>query len=61
MRYNANAYAPYPILRPDSTDYPNGSFDTRLTHEVSEDSIKLEVEFLIEETAVRRQVEKGYA
>ena len=61
MRYDPNGYAPYPILRPHSSDYPDGSFDTKFTHEVSDDAIKLAVEFLIDEPMIMRQIEKGAA
>ena len=61
MRYDANGYAPYPILRPSSSDYPSGSFDTKLAHKVSDDAIKLTVEFLVDEPMILRQIEKGVA
>ena len=61
MKYNPNTYAPYPILRPNASDYPGGSFTTELKHEQRDDNLRIECTFTIEEASVEKLVQTGQA
>ena len=61
MRYNPNAYVDYPILRPNSSDYPDGSITTSLEWERYKDSLSTRLEFDFTEPEILKQVEKGDA
>lgn len=61
MRFNPNAYASHPILRPNSSDYPAGEFDTELTARKAGANLELSVSFHIDEPAVREKVLSGDA
>ena len=61
MRFNPNAYASHPILRPNSSDYPAGEFDTELTARKTGTNLELSVSFRIDEPAVRQNILSGDA
>ena len=61
MKYNPNTYAPYPILRPNASDYPGGSFTTELKHEQQDGNLRIECTFTIEEASVEQLVQTGQA
>ena len=61
MRFNPNAYASHPILRPNSDDYPTGEFDTELTVQRMGANLELSVSFRIDEPAVREKILSGDA
>ena len=61
MKYNANTYAPYPILRPKAYDYPEGEFTTELSQERRGDNLHLECNFNMKEPTVLNQVKEGKA
>ena len=61
MKYNPNTYAPYPILRPNASDYPGGSFTTELRHDLKGGSLLLECSFSIDEASVEHLIETGQA
>ena len=61
MRFNPNAYASHPILRPNSSDYPAGEFDTELTARKAGANLEMSVSFRIDEPAVRQNVLSGDA
>ena len=61
MKYNPNTYAPYPILRPNASDYPGGSFTTDLKHEQQGSTLQIECSFTIEEASVERLIQTGQA
>ena len=61
MKYNANTYVPYPILRPEAYDYPEGEFTTELSKERLGDNLHLECNFNIKEPTVLNQVKDGKA
>ena len=61
MKYNPNTYAPYPILRPNASDYPLGSFTTDLKHVQQGSNLHLECSFTIEETNVKDLIQTGQA
>ena len=53
MKYNPNTYAPYPILRPNASDYPGGSFTTEFKHEQQHGNLRIECSFTIEGASVK--------
>ena len=61
MKYNPDAYTDYPILRPHSSDYPDGSISTKLTRRREERHLHIELSFEIDEPVVRKQIEKNDA
>ena len=61
MKYNPNTYAPYPILRPNASDYPGGSFTTELKHEQQDSNLRIECSFTIEEASVKDLIQTGQA
>ena len=61
MRFNPDAYASHPILRPNSADYPTGEFDTELTADKTGDELDISLSFLIEEPAIAEKVASGAA
>ena len=61
MKYNPNTYAPYPILRPNASDYPGGSFTTWLKHEQQGSNLRIECSFTIEEVSVKNLIQTGQA
>ena len=61
MKYNPNTYAPYPVLRPNAFDYPEGEFSTKLKRERRGNELYIECSFNISEPAVLDQVQKGNA
>ena len=61
MRYNPNAYADYPILRPHSSDYPEGRISTRLVQTRDDNNLHIMLEFEIHEPGIVKQIEKGDA
>ena len=61
MKYNANAYSPYPVLRPHSSDFPEGQISTTLKHFRKNDVLEMEVEFDVSEGSLSRHIEKGDA
>ena len=61
MRYNPNAYIEYPVLRPHSSDYPDGRISTKLLYEREGDSLRITIEFEIAESGIQRQIDKGDA
>ena len=61
MKYNPNTYAPYPILRPNASDYPGGSFTTGLKHEQQDVNLRIECSFTIEGASVRDLIQTGQA
>lgn len=61
MKYNPDAYLEYPILRPNSTDYPEGHLTTKLSRTHSDSRLNISLAFEVEEPAICRQIEKGDA
>ena len=67
MKYNPDSYSEYPILRPNSDDYPDGQFATSLSlKEISESSnseanIQLRLDFSIDESAIENEIKDGDA
>ncbi len=61
MRFNPDAYANHPILRPNSDDYPSGEFDTGLTVSQVGRDLTLNLSFQIGEPAVKEKVSSGNA
>lgn len=61
MKYNADAYSPYPVLRPHSRDFPNGLLRTRLRQLRKDDFLDITLEFDIHEPAIAKHIEKGDA
>lgn len=61
MRFNPDAYASHPILRPNSADYPTGEFDTELTADKTGDELDISLSFRIDEPAVAEKVASGAA
>ena len=61
MKYNPDAYTDYAILRPHSSDYPDGRISTLLTRRSDEKYLHIEISFEIDEPMIRRQIEKGDA
>lgn len=61
MKFNPDAYASHPILRPNSDDYPTGEFDTELTADKSGDELDISLSFRISEPAVAEKVASGAA
>lgn len=61
MRFNPDAYASHPILRPNSDDFPSGEFDTELTAEKTGDELDLTLSFRVTEPAVAEKVASGAA
>ena len=62
MKYDPDAYLDYPILRPNSSDFPNGKISTDLRPPTySESNLDLELAFDISEPAITRLIEKGDA
>ena len=59
MKFNPNTYAPYPILRPNSSDYPEGNFTTTFSHERREDDIHVECVFEIDEPTIQERIKAG--
>ena len=59
MKYDPDAYLDYPILRPNSSDYPSGSISTYLRPPTSSDgSLNFELSFDITEPAITKLIEK---
>ena len=61
MRYNPNAYVDYPILRPNSSDYPDGGISTSLDWAREDDNLRIKLAFDIAEPRILKQVENGDA
>lgn len=61
MRFNPDAYASHPVLRPNSSDYPSGDIDTELTTAQRGQNLDIAVSFLIGEPAIREKVRLGAA
>ena len=61
MRYNADAYSYYPVLRPHSSDFPTGQLNARLTVSREESELMLRLEFSIEEPAIAKHIAKADA
>lgn len=61
MKYNANAYSPYPVLRPHSSDFPGEHIATTLKHSRNGDILEMEVEFCVSESFLSKHIEKGDA
>ena len=61
MRYNPNAYIDYPVLRPHSSDYPDGRISTNLVQVWEGDYLRIILKFEIEEPGILKQIEKGDA
>ena len=61
MKHNPNTYAPYPILRPDAFDYPEGSFITTLSQEQHEYDLHVECVFNVDEPTIKEQIVAGDA
>ena len=67
MKYNPDSYSEYPRLRPNSDDYPNGQFLTKLIKEEfsqsggETDSLRLKLDFDIDEPVIRGEVRDGDA
>ena len=61
MRYNPNAYVDYPILRPNSSDYPDGGIATTLEWARERNNLRTRLAFNIVEPEILKQVEKGDA
>ena len=61
MRYNPNAYVDYPILRPNSSDYPNGDITTSLEWARENSNLRTRLEFNIAEPGILKQIKKGDA
>ena len=61
MKYNPDAYLDYPILRPNSSDYPEGRLTTKLSRKHSNSRLDIALAFEVEEPAICRQIEKGDA
>ena len=61
MRYNPNAYIDYPVLRPHSSDYPDGRISTNFVQVREDDYLRINLSFDIEEPGILKQVEKGDA
>ena len=61
MRFNPNAYASHPVLRPNSYDYPSGEIDTALTTSRRGQRLDVAVSFLIGEPAISEKVRSGAA
>ena len=61
MKFNPDAYASHPILRPNSDDYPTGEFDTELTAYKTGDELDISLSFRIAEPAVAEKVASGAA
>ena len=61
MKYNPNTYAPYPILRPNASDYPRGSFTTELKQEQQDVNLRIECSFTIEGASVKDLIQTGQA
>ena len=61
MKYNPDAYTDYPLLRPHSSDYPDGRISTLLTRRSDEKYLHIEISFEIDEPMIRRQIEEGVA
>ena len=58
MKYNPDAYLEYPILRPNSSDYPSGELITRLSLQHIGDKLGIELAFEVNEPSIRKQIEK---
>ncbi len=61
MKYNPDAYADYPILRPYSSDYPKGKISTQLTQEPSGESLSFKIDFQIHESTIQEHISRGDA
>ena len=61
MRYNENAYVDYPVLRPHSSDYPDGRISTRLVQAREDNNLRITLAFEIDEPGILKQIEKGDA
>ena len=61
MKYNADAYSPYPVLRPHSRDFPEGTLNTRLKWLRRNDLLEITLEFDVNESAIAKHIEKGDA
>ena len=61
MKYNPNTYAPYPILRPNTSDYPTGNFTTEFNHEQQGESLRFDCVFVLKEEGILQLVEDGQA
>ena len=61
MKYNPDAYLDYPVLRPNSSDYPDGRLATRLTRTPADGNLDINLRFEIDEPAIHKQIEKGDA
>ena len=61
MKYNPDAYIDYPILRPHSSDYPDGRISTKLLQMRDGSNLRIELSFDIDEPEICKQTERGYA
>lgn len=61
MKYNARRNYLYPVLRPFSDDYPEGSLETELELEPSPEAIIVAVNFQINEPTIQEQINAGGA
>ena len=61
MKYNPNRNYLYPVLRPYSDDYPDGTLQTSVTVAANEESISLAISFEISEPSIHEEVVNGNA
>ena len=61
MKYNPNTYAPYPILRPNASDYPGGSFTTEFKREQQDGNLRIGCSFKIDEPTMKDLIQRGQA
>lgn len=61
MKYNPRRSYLHPVLRPWSSDYPDGSIETTVETEPDGDTITLKVNFRIIEPSIQSEIENGGA
>ena len=61
MKYNPDGYTEYPILRPHSSDYPDGCISTTLSQEHDATNLHISISFEIDEPIIRKHIDKGDA
>ncbi len=59
MKFNPNNYAPYPILRPNSSDYPEGNFTTTFSQEQRDNDLHVDCAFDIDEPTIQEHIKAG--
>lgn len=61
MKHDSNRHFLYPVARPLSDDYPEGTIDTKLETEHTHDSVQIALTYQVDDTSIFQQVQDSKA